>query len=384
MNKHLSFRSISLFGLAAIAAAGLSVTALSLTASAQKVEGTGTISPAARCAAIKKSVVDSGFSNKVTVSCDDPKYARIGGDTYPDHPLMNGITGTNDQVPIPAPGYTSPVTLSPSRNDKPISIDAALGIAVNGVPIYDYTSQGTNALDQYYEKGDTFKTGELDICGGHSGRGDDYHYHVAPNCMIAMMKNKSDPAAIIGWAFDGYPIYRDTNPDGSAIAKGKLDVCNGQPDSLYGMRYHTSSTPPYIIQCLDGNFDMSLAAHVTGTTVQGTGARKVTGRKPTGGVQNLKLVEDKDGARTMTYEWQGKTYFFKYKPASQANCWEFSEQSFTTNGAVVNNTYCRTGSFQGGPPGAGMGGGDTGGMGGGGMGGGDDGMAAGGMGGAAQ
>ena len=85
----------------------------------------------------------------------------------------------------------------------------------------------------------------------------------------------------------------------------------------------------------------------------------------------------------MTYEWQGKTYFFKYKPASQANCWEFSEQSFTTNGAVVNNTYCRTGSFQGGPPGAGMGGG--GGMGGGdAMGSGDTGMAAGGMGGAAQ
>ena len=73
MNKYLSFRSISLFGLAAIAAAGLSVTALSLTASAQKVEGAGTISPAARCAAIKKSVVDAGFSNKVTVSCDDPK-----------------------------------------------------------------------------------------------------------------------------------------------------------------------------------------------------------------------------------------------------------------------------------------------------------------------
>jgi len=377
MLNFLPSDSVRRLGLAAIAGA-LAVTALPVWA--QKVEGAGTITPAARCASVKKSVVDSGFGDKVTVTCDD-KFARIGGDTYPDHPLMTGITGTNDQVPIPAPGYTSPVTLSPSRNKSPISIDAALGIAVNGVPIYDYTSQGTNALDQYYEKGDTFKTGELDICGGHSGRGDDYHYHVSPNCMIEKMKNKSDPAAIIGWAFDGYPIYRDTNPDGSAIAKGKLDVCNGQADSLYGWRYHTSVGPPYIIQCLDGNFDLSLAAHVTGMTVQGTGARKVTGRKPSGGVQNLKLVQANDGTRTMTYDWQGKTYTFKYKPASQANCWDFTEQSFTTNGQVVTNTYCRNTNFQGPPPGSdgmggGMGGGDAGQGGGqgGGMGGGQGGM----------
>lgn len=357
----------------------LAVLGLSMTADAQKVEGTGTISPAARCAAIQKSVLDSGFSDKVKVSCDDPKYGRIFADTFPDHILMNGITGTNDQVPVPAPGYSSPVTLSPSRNNNPISIDAALGIAVNGVPIYDYTSQGTNALDQYYEKGDTLKTGELDVCGGHSGRGDDYHYHVSPDCMIAKMKNKIDPAAIIGWAFDGYPIYRNTNPDGSAIAKGKLDVCNGQPDPVFGMRYHTSTTPPYIIQCLDGNFDMSIAARVPGMTVQGTGGRKVTGRKASGGVQNLNLVEEKDGSRTMTYEWQGKTYFFKYKPSSQANCWDFVEKTFTTNGQEIKNTYCRSTNFLGGTS-SGMGASD--GMGGGeGMGGGDGmGAAGGGMG----
>ena len=34
--------------------------------------------------------------------------------------------------------------------------------------------------------------------------------------MIASMKNKGS-AAVIGWAFDGYPIYGDSNPDGSAM-----------------------------------------------------------------------------------------------------------------------------------------------------------------------
>jgi len=328
---------------------------------AQKSEGSGTIAPADRCAAIKKSVVDAGFVNKVTVTCDD-KYGRVGGDTYPDHTLMTGITATNEQVPVPAPGYASPVTLSPSRNSKPISIDAALGVAVNGVPIYDYTSGGDNQLNEYDPQHDTLKNGELDICGGHAGRGDDYHYHVLPNCMVDMMKNRKDPAAIIGWAFDGYPIYRNTNPDGSVIAAGKLDVCNAQPDSLFGMRYHTSVTPPYIIQCLDGNFDMSLATHVTGMKKPS----RIGRGPPPGGVQNLKLVEDKDGVRTMTYDWQGKSYFYRYKPSSQPNCWDFSEKSFTTNGEILNDTYCRTGGYTGGGPGGpgGMGGG-PGGMGGG-------------------
>ena len=375
MSNFLSAPASRAVGLVAMTVAGLSMAALTMSANTPAVEGAGTIAPAARCASIKKSVVDAGFADKVTVNCDDPKYGRLFGDTYPDHPVMDGITGTNDQVPIPAPGYNSPITLSPSRNSKPISIDAALGVAVNGVPIYDYTSQGDDDLYHYDPKADTLLTGELDICGGHSGRGDDYHYHVAPNCMMDMMKNKKDPAAIIGWAFDGYPIYGNRNPDGSTIAKGKLDVCNGQADGLYGWRYHTSATPPYIIQCLDGNFDMSLAAHVPPLTKEGGGGGKITGRKPGGGVKDLKLVTAKDGTRLMTYVWQGKTYSFKYKPAAQANCWDFAEQSFTTNGEMVNTVYCRTGSFQGGPPGGGMGGG---GMGGDGMGAGGDGMGAGG------
>ncbi len=364
MSKFISIRSFGLLGISAGVVAILSITALSFTATAQKVEGTGTITPAARCVAIKKSVEDAGFASKVTVNCDDPKYAKIFSDTIADHPMMNGITGTNDQVVIAAPGYSSPVTLSPSRNLKPVSIDAALGVAVNGIPIYDYTSQGEDDLYKYDPKADTLLTGELDICGGHAGRGDDYHYHVAPNCMMQAMKNKSNPAAIIGWAFDGYPIYGNNNPDGSAISKGALDACNGQPDPVFGMRYHTSVTPPYIIQCLDGNFDMSMASHVPPlTNIAGGG--KITGRKPSGGVKDLKLVYNANGVSEMTYVWQGKTYSFKYSPATQQNCWNFTEQSFTTDGKVVNSVYCRTGSYVGGPPG---------GMGGGGMG--ADGMAA--------
>lgn len=293
-----------------------------------------------RCAAVADSVAAAGFGAAVKVTCD-AQYAWITSDTYPDHVKMNGITGTNDQVPVPAPGYASPVTLSPKKAAKPTSIDAALAVAVNGVPIYDYSSQGTLEVGAYDPKFDTKLTGELDLCNGHSGRGDDYHYHAAPTCMIAAMKNKG-ASAIIGWAFDGYPIYGNENPDGTAIAKGELDVCNGKADATYGYRYHTSDAPPYVIQCLSGEFDMTKAPRVAPLSKPGGAGGKPPGNKPPGGVTNLKLVENPDGSRVMTYDHMGTTYSIAYKPSTTTGCWDFEEKSFTTGGVVQKNTYCRS------------------------------------------
>ncbi|MBL9109978.1 MAG: YHYH protein, partial [Myxococcales bacterium] len=151
--------------------------------------------PLDHCAAIAASVTEAGFGATVGVRCDS-EYAYISGDTYPTHAKMDGITGTNDQVPVPAPGYVSPIRLAPKVAAKPTTIDAALGVAVNGVPIYDYSSQGALDPSVYDPKFDTKATGELDVCNGHSGRGDDYHYHAAPTCMMAAMKN-AGPRAIL-------------------------------------------------------------------------------------------------------------------------------------------------------------------------------------------
>ncbi len=301
--------------------------------------GATPLSAADRCSAVKRSVDEAGFSSKVTVTCD-ANYAMVASDTYPDHVKMNGITGTNDQVPVPAPAYVSPVLLSPSKGNAPISIDAAVAVAVNGVPIYDYSSQGVNDLTTYDPRYDTKLTGELDQCNGHSGRGDDYHYHASPVCMIAAMKNKG-PAAILGWAFDGYPIYGNTNPDGSTIASGELDVCNAKADPVYGYRYHTSDVHPYITQCLVGNFDIAKAPKVSPLTKLGGGGGRPPGMKPPGGVQNLQLVENASGQRVMTYLHMGTTYSISYKPSTTANCWDFTDKSYSTGGVQQTGTYCR-------------------------------------------
>jgi hypothetical protein len=293
-----------------------------------------------RCAAIARSIEAAGFGAFVKVNCVTG-YANIVSNTVPDHPLMNGITGTNDQVPVPAPGYTSPIALTPVRAKTPTSIDAALGVAVNGVPIYDYSSQGNNDLTAYDPKLDTKLTGELDVCNGHAGRGDDYHYHAAPTCMISAMKNQG-PAAILGWGFDGYPIYGNLNPDGSAIAAGELDVCNSKADATFGARYHTSDAHPYILQCLVGVVDLAKAPRVAPLNKQAGGGRP-PGEKPQGGVTNLLLTTTADAARSMVYGHQGQTYSIKYKPSTSAGCWDFEDKSFTTKGILVTATYCRSG-----------------------------------------
>ena len=299
----------------------------------------GGMSQSGRCSVITESINAAGFAGKVTVTCDGT-YALVASDTYPDHVKMTGITGTNDQLPVPAVGYKSPIVLAPSRAAAVTSIDAALGVAVNGVPIYDYTSQGTNSLSVYDPKADTKLTGELDQCNGHAGRGDDYHYHAAPTCMMGVMKNKG-PAAIVGWAFDGYPIYGNTNPDGTVIKTGELDVCNGKSDPVFGYRYHTSDVHPYITQCLSGNFDTAKAPRVAPLSAQDGGGGRPPGAKAPGGVTNLVFVEAPDGTRTMTYQHQGTSYSIAYRSASAPNCYTFSDQSYTTAGVLKTGTYCR-------------------------------------------
>lgn len=294
------------------------------------------------CAAVKASVVEAGFADDVSVECVDG-HATLSSETYPDHELMTGIVGTNEQVPVPASRYSAPIPLDPVLGETPQTRDSSLGVAINGVPIFDYTGGGEMSEEDLYHhqtQHDTLITQQLDVCGGHAGRGDDYHYHVKPTCMIEMMENAGDDA-IIGWAFDGFPIYGDTNPDGTAIEVGVLDVCNGQPDSTYGYRYHTSSNAPYIIQCLMGEVgdlrDLPRVAPLK--SAAGGGAEP--GMPPRGGVENLVFRQSESGLRSMDYEYQGEAYYIRYQPSDTRDCYLFETRTITNGGALTEGEYCR-------------------------------------------
>ena len=107
----------------------------------------------------------------------------------------------------------------------------AIALAVNGVPIF-------NALNNRGE--DAYLVGELDQWGGHCGRADDYHYHMAP----LHLQKVAGIAAPIAFAMDGFPVYGLLEPDGAAARI--LDEYNGHTDPTDGYHYHSTLTFPYI------------------------------------------------------------------------------------------------------------------------------------------
>ena len=108
----------------------------------------------------------------------------------------------------------------------------AIALAANGVPIFNPIKNDGRT--------DTLLAGELDEFGGHCGRGDDYHYHIAPTHLQKIVGNDKP----IAYALDGYPIYGYTEPDGSEI-RG-LDEFNGHSSTELGYHYHATKKYPYL------------------------------------------------------------------------------------------------------------------------------------------
>ncbi|MHC4264295.1 MAG: sulfatase-like hydrolase/transferase, partial [Planctomycetota bacterium] len=140
----------------------------------------------------------------------DDDYVYVGSDGLPDHPMMVGIRTWNQQVPLPQPFRGDNVFRIPRKPkllDEPREtvLIGPIAIAVNGIPIFDPTTQGG--------RHDAHENGELDEFGGHAGRADDYHYHVAP-FHLAEVVGEGSP---IAFGLDGFPIYGKREPDGSAM-----------------------------------------------------------------------------------------------------------------------------------------------------------------------
>jgi len=180
----------------------------------------------------------AAFSSTVTTR-QDATNLYIESNGIPSHPMMIGIKSWQQQVPLPQ-NYRGTsafqIPLTPVMADTPISAKTALyrgaiAIAANGIPIF-------NALNNRGD--DALLAGELDQWGGHCGKGDDYHYHVAPLHLEATV-GVGQP---IAYALDGFAIYGSTEPDGSPVTP--LDEFNGHMGSDGVYHYHGTTTYPYI------------------------------------------------------------------------------------------------------------------------------------------
>jgi len=170
----------------------------------------------------------------------DEKWFYVESNGIPDHPLMVGIRAWQQQVPLPQK-YVGDnawqIPLHPVRAKEPATtknrfLRGAIALAVNGIPIF-------NPLNNRGE--DAFAIGELDEFGGHCGRADDYHYHVAPVHLEKIVGNGMP----IAYALDGYPVYGSTEPDGSPMKP--LDALGGHDDGEGGYHYHALKQYPYLI-----------------------------------------------------------------------------------------------------------------------------------------
>ena len=179
----------------------------------------------------------------------DKDFLYVGSNGLPEHPMMIGIRSWQQQVPIPQKYLGDnawPIPLHPVPAKQPMSTEkdflrGAIALAVNGVPIF-------NPLNNRGD--DAFLVGELDEYGGHCGRGDDYHYHIAP-VHLAEKTGKDKP---IGYALDGYAIfgYQDENSaDFLALDKlgGHMHIGDGHDEDRHGSgdyHYHAQKTYPYL------------------------------------------------------------------------------------------------------------------------------------------
>lgn len=187
------------------------------------------------------------FQERLGLSWDED-YFYVEGNGLPDHNMMVGITAWQQQVPLPQ-AYVGEnawrVPMKPVPAAEPSMIDGrflrgAIAIAVNGIPIFNPQN---NRGEVSYE------IGELDRWGGHCGRADDYHYHIAPVHLESVV-GKGKPVA---YALDGFPVLGLTEADGSEPKN--LDECHGHDHDGIGYHYHAAAEYPYVFAGFHGEVD---------------------------------------------------------------------------------------------------------------------------------
>ena len=257
----------------------------------------------------------------------DDRWFFVESNGVPDHPLMIGIRSWQQQVPLPQKyvgdnAWQIPLHPVPAANPattKDRFLRGAIAVAVNGIPIF-------NPLNNRGE--DALAIGELDDYGGHCGRADDYHYHVAP-VHLEKFVGTGKPVA---YALDGYPIYGYTEPDGSPV-KG-LDSLGGHEDEQGNYHYHATKAYPYLnggfrgeVTEREGQVDPQPRAQgvrealqpLRGATIVGFESTGAASRKLTYEVSGRKGTVDytvkESGAATFTFtDPQGRSTTETYEP----------------------------------------------------------------------
>lgn len=196
-----------------------------------------------------------------------------------DHACINVSEDEDVEITLLVPEH-SVLADQPTQ----LRVVSKVGIALDGVPIFS-------------DAPSVARTGHmpaLDTCGGHVDPGGWYHFHgtasdldtafdvadVDANCRL-----QQNPAALFGFAYDGFPIYGSLELDGAVPEN--LDECGGHDPDTNGQsyHYHSGTTFPNLPKCLAGvvaedNFITTAQVGVGAMPAQGT---EITRGSPPGG-----------------------------------------------------------------------------------------------------
>jgi hypothetical protein len=206
---------------------------------------------------------DRFIADNVVIEFRDDKTMIVHARNIPNHPTgqfperLNGRFGNPSY--IQEHDYTYYIPLNPVHNPSAIAMDrhnanralnmGAIGIAINGVVFY-------NPFDAGMEDA----TDLMDRCCGHPSPDNRYHYHKYPVCVKSPFIDEGDEhSPLIGFAFDGFPIYGPYEAKALMAKDSKdkpLNTFNIHFDEERGWHYHvTPGKFPYIIGGYYGQVD---------------------------------------------------------------------------------------------------------------------------------
>jgi len=237
-----------------------------------------------------RAVADAAWGDNVTLSVDKKSF-RFQSNGKPNHPVA-------DQYLMPDPFTSCNVTAEPSCmhiepasqaiqawplditvptrpkkvKDKLYLKAGPVGVMISGSLVYNpFEGDGkTIAMASNFTL--TNAQGQeipfVDACSAHPAPHPlgNYHYHGLPACVTSQVDTDGGPSHIIGFAFDGFPIYGQRDIDGKTVKPKELDRCNGiksptpeYPNGIYHYVMTDEASVQSTIRCFHGKLKQPLA-----------------------------------------------------------------------------------------------------------------------------
>lgn len=144
-------------------------------------------------------------TNVYVNTSDIPAYAIGPWPGNPNTPSNQGFLFRVPRVPAANTGTRTATPLGP------VAVWTNGVVAFNAKDAHSYNNQNVWFQDAVLAEASSF-----DACLGHPAPGGVYHHHQNPRCLYTVSPAQHSP--LLGFAFDGYPIYGAygfANPDGS-------------------------------------------------------------------------------------------------------------------------------------------------------------------------